>query len=56
MKFNNHPSFTAIKNLKNDSTFNFCRASVEDAVKEIKESIRKATQSTDLPVKILKDN
>ena len=57
MKFSNHLSVTAIKRLSNDSTFNFCRASVVDAFKEIKNlSTRKATQFTDLPAKVLKNN
>jgi len=57
MKFRNHPSVTAIKNLNKGKRFDFCRVSLQDGVKEIKKlSTRKATQSTDIPVKILKEN
>ena len=43
--------------MTNDLRFNSCRASAEDAVKEIKKiSTQKTPQSTDLPVEILKDN
>ena len=57
MKFRNHPSVTVIKNINNDLSCNFCRVSVKDAIKEIKKlSTRKATQTSDLPVKILKAN
>lgn len=57
-KFRNHPRVTAIKYLNNVSIQDsFCRVSVEDTVKEIKTfNTRKTTQSTDLPVKILKEN
>ena len=57
LKYRNHPSIVAIKNLNKGSRFDFCRVSVQDVVKEIKKlSTRKATQYTDLPVKILKEN
>ena len=57
VKYRNHPSIIAIKDFNKNSSFDFCRVSVEDIVKEIKKlSTRKATQSTDLPVKILKEN
>ena len=57
MKYRNHPSIAAIKNLNKGSRFDFCRVSVRDVVKEIKKlSTRKATQYTDFPVKILKEN
>ena len=37
--------------------FDFCRKSVKDVVKEIKKlSPRKATQSAEIPVKIVKEN
>ena len=56
LKYRNHPSIAAIKNLNKGSRFDFCRVSVQD-VKEIKKlSTRKATQYTDLPIKILKEN
>ena len=57
LKYKNHPSIVAIKNLDTSSRFDFCRVCVQDVVKEIKKlSTRKATQYTDLPVKILKEN
>ena len=57
LKYRNHPSIVAIKNLNKGSRFDFCRVCVQDVVKEIKKlSTRKATQYTDLPVKILKEN
>ena len=57
MKFRNHPSITAIKNLNKGTRFDFCRVSVQDVVKEIKKlSTRKSAQSTDIPVKTLKEN
>ena len=57
LKYRNHPSIVAIKNLNKGSRFDFCRVSVHDVVKEIKKlSTRKAAQYTDLPVKILKEN
>ena len=57
MKFRNHPSITAIQDFNKNSRLDFCSVSVENVVTEIKKlSTRKATQSTDLPVKILKKN
>ena len=57
LKYRNHPSIVVSKNLNKSSRFDFCRVSVPDVVKEIKKlSTRKATQYTDLPVKILKEN
>ena len=57
LKYRNHPSIVANKNLNKGSRFDFSRVSVQDVVKEIKKlSTRKATQYTDLPVKILKEN
>ena len=56
-KFRNHPSIIVIKDFNKNSRFDFCRVSVENVVTEIKKlSTQKATQSTDLPVKILKEN
>ena len=56
-KYRNHPSIVAIKNLNKGSRFDFCRVGVQDVVKEIKKlSARKATQYTDLPIIILKEN
>ena len=57
LKYRNHPSIVAIKNLNKGLRFDFCRVSVQDVLKAIKKlSTRKATQYTDLPVKILKEN
>ena len=57
MKFRNHPSVIAIKNLNSGSRFDFCRFSVHDVEKEIRRlSTRKATQYSDFPVKTLKEN
>ena len=36
MKFRDHPNITAIKNLNNGSRFTFCRVTVEDVVKKIR--------------------
>ena len=36
LKYRNHPSIVAIKNLNKSSGFDFCRVSVQDVVKEIK--------------------
>ena len=57
LKYRNHPSIVAIKNLNKSSRFDFYRVSVQDVVKEIKKlSTRKTTQFTDLPLKILTEN
>ena len=57
MKFRNHLSITVIKNLNKGTKFDFCIVSDQDVVKEInKLSTWKATQSTDIPVKTLKEN
>ena len=57
MKFRNHPSVIAIKNLNSGSRFDLCRVNVQDVEKEIRRlSTRKANQYSDLPVKILKEN
>ena len=57
MKFRNHPIIIAIKDFNKNSRLDFCRVSVENVVTEIKKlSTLKATQSTDLPVKILKES
>ena len=55
MKFRNHPSVSAIRNAFDPQSFNFSKVSVDDALKEInKLGNKKATQNTDIPVKILK--
>ena len=57
MKFRNHPSAIAIKNLNSGLRFDFCRVTVQDVEKEIRRlSTRKTTQYSDLTVKILKEN
>ena len=57
MKYANHPSIIAIKNLKNTSMFSFSNVSVADVKKKIRKlDPRKATQNTDIPVRILKQN
>ena len=57
MKFRNYSSVIAIKNLSSGSRFDFCRVNVQVVEKEISRlSTRKATQYSDLPVKILKEN
>ena len=57
LKYANHPSTIAIKDLNNTSLFSFSNVSVADVKKEIRKlDPRKATQNTDLPVRILKQN
>ena len=57
LKYRNHPSIVAIKNLNKGSRFDSCRVGDQDVIKEIKKlSTRKAIQYTDLPIKILKEN
>ena len=57
MKYANHPSIIAIKNLKNTSMFSFSNVSVADVKKKIRKvDHRKITQNTNIPVRILKHN
>ena len=57
MKYANHPSTIVIKDLNNTSMFSFSNVSVADVKKEIRKlDPRKATQNTDIPVRILKQN
>ena len=57
LKYANHPSTIAIKDLNNTSLFSFSNVSVADVKKEIRKlDPRKATQNTDIPVRILKQN
>ena len=57
LKYKNHPSIITIKNARNRSGFCFCGVSVNDVFKEIKTlKAKKATQITDIPIKILKEN
>ena len=57
LKYKNHPSIIAIKNTRSRSSFHFCEISDNDIYKKIKRLIaRKAAQSTDIPVKTLREN
>ena len=57
VKYKNHASIIAIKKTRNGPGFYFCGVSVNDVFKEIKRlKARKATQITDITVKILKEN
>ena len=57
LKYANHSSTIAIKDLNNTSLFSFSNVSVADVKKEIRKlDPRKATQTTDIPVRILKQN
>ena len=53
LKYENHPSIIAIQNAKRGPGFYFFEVSANDVFKEIKKlKTRKATQNTDIPVKI----
>ena len=53
----NHPSIISIRHVNKGSHFHFSCVSTIDIFKVIKKlGIRKATQSTGIPVKILKEN
>ena len=57
LKYENHPSIIAIQNAKRGPGFYFFEVSANDIFKEIKKlKTRKATQNTDIPVKILREN
>ena len=57
LKYENHPSIIAIQNAKRGPGFYFFEVSANDVFKEIKKlKTRKATQNTDIPVKILREN
>ena len=57
LKYANHPSTIAIKDLNNTSLFSFSNISVADVKKEIRKlDPRKSTQNTDIPVRILKQS
>ena len=57
LKYNNHPSIAAIRNANNNSHFHFNEVSVEEVYKETRKlSTRKSVQSTDIPVRVLKEN
>ena len=55
LNYANHPSIIAIKNLNNTSMFSFSNVSVADVKKKIRKlDPRKATQKSDIPIRILK--
>ena len=57
LKYNNHPSIAAIRNANNNSHFHFNEVSVEEVYKEVRKlSSRKSVQSTDIPIRVLKEN
>ena len=57
MEFCNHASVFAIENVFSPQSFSFSKVSVVDILKKInKLGNRKVIQSTDIPVKILKQN
>ena len=57
LKHENHPSIVAIRNANNNSHFHFNEVSVEEVYKEIRKlSPRKSAQSTDIPIRVLKEN
>ena len=57
IKYKNHPGIVAINNLKKNFNFYFSVVSEEEFLKEIKIlNPRKSTQSTDIPIKLLKKN
>ena len=57
LKYANHPSTIAIKDLNYTSMFSFSNVSVAGVKKEIRKlDPKKATQNTDIPVRILKQN
>ena len=57
MKYKNHPSIVAIRNANNNSHFHFNEVSVEEVYKKIRKLIpRKSAQSTDIPIRVLKEN
>ena len=57
LKYANHPSTIAIKDLNNTLIFSFSIVSLVDVEKEVRKlDLRKATQNTVIPVRILKQN
>ena len=57
LKYKNHPSIVAIRNANDNSHFHFNEVSVEEVYKEIRKLIpRKSAQSTDIPIRVLKEN
>ena len=58
VKYRAHPNIIAIKeNFNSSTTFNFLFVDKEDILKEIKHlNANKATQNTDIPTKLIKEN
>ena len=58
MKYRNHPSIIAIQNkCKDKGNFNFIEVDQKQIEKEIlKLDVNKASQSSDIPIKVLKEN
>ena len=57
LKYKNHLSIAAIRNANNNFHFHFNEVSVEEVYKEIRKlSARKSVQSTDIPIRVLKEN
>ena len=58
MKYRNHPSIIAIRNkCKDKGNFNFIEVDQKQIEKEIlKLDVNKASQSSDIPIKVLKEN
>ena len=57
LKYKNHSSIVAIRKANNNSHFHFNEVSVEEVYKERRKfSTRKSVQSTDIPIRVLKEN
>ena len=57
LKYKNHPSIAVIRNVNNSFHFHFNEVSVEEVYKEMRKlSTRKSVQSTDIPIRVLKEN
>ena len=57
LKYKNHQSIFAIRNANNNSLFHFYEVSIEEVYEEIwKLSPRKSAQSTDISIRVLKEN
>ena len=57
LRYKNHPSIVAIRNENNNSHFHLNEVSVEEVYKEIRKlGPRKSVQSTDIPIRVLKEN
>ena len=57
LKYKNHPSIVAIRKANNNAYFHSNEVSVEEVYKEIRKlSTPKSVQSTDIPIRVLKEN